>query len=156
MKNPADVKLSYQESAVCGATPIQLVVILYDAAIEDIRRALAAMKTVDIEARAAALRHALLVLQQLQGTLDFEKGGTAAKQFEQFYNLIRAKLLEAQMRNSCQLMQQQVQFMVEVRDCWMQAEAQLKPKPREAPPVATIASEMVAAGERGSTSEWNA
>ena len=38
-----------------------------------------------------------MVLQQLQGTLDFEHGGGAARQFEQFYNLVRAKLLEAQM-----------------------------------------------------------
>lgn len=156
MKSPPDVKISYKESAVCGATPMQLVVILYDTAIDDMRRALAAMKAGDIESRATALRHALLVLQQLQGTLDFDQGGQAARQFEQFYNLIRAKLLEAQMRNSCELMQQQIQFMAEVRDCWMQADAQLTAKPKEAAPVPSIASEMVAAGERGSTSEWKA
>ncbi len=107
MKTIVDPRQMYQDSAVRGATPIELVVLLYDSAIEDMRRALAAMKKGDIEARSAGVGHALMVLQQLQGTLDFEHGGTAAKQFEQFYNLVRAKLLEAQMRNSSDLMQQQ-------------------------------------------------
>ena len=61
------------------------------------------------------------MLQQLQGTLDFEHGGSAARQFEQFYNLTRAKVLEAQMRSSPDLMQQQIRSMSEVRDCWMEA-----------------------------------
>lgn len=156
MKNPPDVRLSYQENALCGATPIQLVVILYDAAIEDMRQALEAMKAGEVEARAAALRHALLVLQQLQGTLDFEKGAHVARQFEQFYNLIRGKLLEAQLRNSCELMQQQIQYMSEVRSCWIQAEAQLQPKPVQATPVAAITADLTTTNYAVSRKEWNA
>ena len=70
MKSAPDAKLSYQQNAVSGATPLQLVVILYDAAIEDMRRALTTMENNDIEARGQAVRHALLVLEQLQGTFD--------------------------------------------------------------------------------------
>ena len=156
MKNTLEAKLAYRENAVRGATPIELVVILFDAAIDDMRRAASAIQTSDIEERATAIRHAMLVLQQLQGTLDFEKGGQVAKQFEQFYNLIRAKLLESQLRNSPELMQQQIRFMSEVRDCWMHAEKQLQPKPSPGPAAATIASARVTAEEGGPTSEWNA
>jgi flagellar secretion chaperone FliS len=127
MKTTVNARQLYQDSAVRGATPIELVVMLYDSAIEDMRRALAAMQKSDIEARTAQVQHALIVLQQLQGTLDFERGGTAARQFEQFYNLVRAKLLEAQMRVSPELMQQQIRFMSEVRDCWQQAKRVLEP-----------------------------
>jgi flagellar protein FliS len=130
MQGPFDARRIYQQNAVRGATSIELVVILYDAAIEDIRRALAAMQANDVELRATAVGHALLVLQQLQGTLDFEKGGQPARQFEQFYSLVRAKLLEAQIRDSPELMQQQVTFLSEVRDCWVEAERQLRPKHR--------------------------
>ena len=89
MKNTLEAKLAYRESAVRGATPIELVVILFDAALDDMRRAVAATQAGDIEERSTAIRHAMLVLQQLQGTLDFEKGGQVARQFEQFYNLVR-------------------------------------------------------------------
>lgn len=139
MKNPVEAKLAYRENAVRGATPIELVVILFDAALDDMRRALTATNASDIEQRGAAIGHAMLILQQLQGTLDFEKGGEVARQFEEFYNLIRAKLLESQLRNSPELMQKQIQFMSEVRNCWAEADKHLKlkpaaPAPREAAP----------------------
>src|SRR5580658_6537595 len=108
MKTLVDPKRSYQETAIRGAAPLELVVTLYDIAIEDMRRALTAMQGNDIETRARQISHALIVLQQLQGTLDFERGGSAARQFEQFYSLVRAKLLEAQIRGSSELMRQQI------------------------------------------------
>ena len=130
MKTTVDPRQMYQDAAVRGAAPIELVVLLYDSAIEDMRRALAAMKNGDIEARSAGVGHALMVLQQLQGTLDFGHGGAAARQFEQFYNLVRAKLLEAQMRGSANLMQQQIRYMSEVRDCWVQARSPVSERPK--------------------------
>ncbi len=154
MRSALEAKLTYRENAVRGATPIGLVVILFDSAIDDMRRAICAGS---IEERTTAIRHAMLVLQQLQGTLDFEKGGQIARQFEQFYNLIRAKLLESQLRNSPELVQQQIQFMAEVRECWVQAEKQLQPKPNPGPGApTTLASAQAAAGDKCSTSEWNA
>jgi flagellar protein FliS len=75
MKNTVEAKLAYRENAVRGASAIELVVILFDVAIDDMRRAASAIQTGDIEERAKAIRHAILVLQQLQGTLDFERGG---------------------------------------------------------------------------------
>jgi flagellar secretion chaperone FliS len=151
MKTIVDARHIYQDSAVRGATPIELVVVLYDAAIEDMRSALSAMQKSDIEARANKISHALIILQQLQGTLDFEHGGSAAKQFEQFYNVVRAKLLEAQMRSSPDLVQQQIRYMSEVRDCWTQAKRLLQLQPSGATAVASAST-----GEGGSNSEWSA
>jgi flagellar protein FliS len=150
MKTIVDARRIYQDTAVRGANPIELVIVLYDAAIEDMRSALAAMRKSDIEVRAGKISHALIVLQQLQGTLDFERGGSAAKQFEQFYNLVRAKLLEAQMRGSTELMQQQIRYMSEVRDCWVQAKRILQPQPGALTPAASTAS-----GE-GGPNKWSA
>ncbi|MGA7463645.1 MAG: flagellar export chaperone FliS [Candidatus Korobacteraceae bacterium] len=150
MKTIVDARQIYQDSAVRGATPLELVVLLYDSAIEDMRRALTAMKKSDIEARASEVGHALMVLQQLQGTLDFERGGSAAKQFEQFYNLVRAKLLEAQMRGSADLMQQQIRYMSEVRDCWAQARRMLEPRPGAVTPAGS------ASPAEGGSNKWSA
>jgi flagellar secretion chaperone FliS len=156
MKNVLEAKLTYRENAVRGATPIELVVILFDTALDDMRRAASAARASDIEERAAAIRHAMMVLQQLQGTLDFEKGGQVARQFEQFYNLVRAKLLEAQLRNSPELMQQQIQFMSEVRDCWAEAEKQVKPRLPEPAVMAAPALAPEVFEDGGPTSQWSA
>jgi flagellar protein FliS len=151
MKSTIDARQIYQEGAVLGAAPIDLVVLLYDAAIADMRGAWGAMKAGDIEVRTSYVQHALIVLQQLQGTLDFERGGSSARQFEQFYNVVRAKLLESQLRASPELMQQQIRFVSEVRDCWLQAKRLLQPRQ-----VAAGASASASNGEDGSTSEWSA
>ncbi len=156
MKSTIDARKIYQDNAVQGAAPIDLVIILYDAAIEDMRRALTAMKKGEIEARTAAVQHALIILQQLQGTLDFERGGSSARQFEQFYNLVRAKLLEAQLRSSPELMQQQTRFMSEVRDCWLQAKRMLQPRQGSGAVIAPAAAGNAEANDRMSASEWNA
>lgn len=155
MKSAVEAKLTYRENAVRGATPIELVVILFDVAIDDMRRALSAVRVSDLEERAAAVRHAMLILQQLQGTLDFERGGQVARQFEQFYNLIRAKLLESQLRNSPELMQQQIQFMCEVRDCWVEAEKQLNPR-RPSPTAMAAPPTQGGIEDGGPTSRWSA
>jgi flagellar protein FliS len=152
MKTIVDARRIYQDSAIRGATPIELVIALYDSAIQDMRGALSAMKRSDVEARGSGISHALMILQQLQGTLDFERGGNAARQFEQFYNLVRAKLLEAQMRGSPDLMQQQIRYMSEVRDCWSQAKRLLQPRPGSAGE--SLASTPAGAGDKGS--EWSA
>ena len=150
MKTRVDARQVYQDSSIRGANPLELVVLLYDAAIADMRLALTAMRTSEIENRASRISHALLVLQQLQGTLDFEHGGSAARQFEQFYNLTRAKVLEAQMRSSPDLMQQQIRSMSEVRDCWMEARRLLQAKA----PAAGDPKAVRSGAER--KSEWNA
>jgi flagellar protein FliS len=149
MKTTVNARQGYQESAVRGATPIELVILLYDSAIEDMRRALTAMQNSEIENRSAQIAHALIVLQQLQGTLDFERGGSAARQLEQFYNLVRAKLLEAQIRGSSEMMRQQIHCMSEVRDGWAQARRLLQP-------VTDAAAVPAALPEGGSTAEWSA
>ena len=152
MNTTDEARRQYQDSAIQGASPIELVVLLFDSAIDDMRRALTAMRDGDVEARSGQIGHAMMVLQQLQGTLDFERGGEAARQFEQFYNLVRAKLLEAQIRGSIDLMQQQIRSMSEVRDCWVEAKRLVQPLPtasfRQVVPAPTA--------EGGAVSEWNA
>lgn len=127
METLKEARKAYQQSAVSGVNSIGLVVLLFNSAIEDMRHALGAMQQAHVETQVAAIRHALLILQQLQGNLDFENGREAARQFEQFYNAVRAKLLEAQIRHSPELLNRQMQFMAEVRDCWREAERQIRP-----------------------------
>ena len=105
MKRP-NAALAYREAVLLGATPIGMVVLLYDRMVQDIHNAVAALKANDVEARSAHVNHALLILQQLQGTLDFAAGGPVAQQLDAFYSHIRGKLLEAQIRRSPDMLAQ--------------------------------------------------
>ena len=121
MKLP-NVALAYRESEALGASPVGVIVLLYDRLVRDIHRALAAMKVDQVEERSAQVNHALLILQQLQGRLDFVAGGATACQLDAFYSRTRAKLLEAQIRQSPELMREQAEALLQVRECWAEVE----------------------------------
>lgn len=121
MKIP-NAALAYREAASLGASPVGIVVLLYDRLVQDIHAAIAAMKDNQLEARSAAVNHALLILQQLQGRLDFTAGGAAARQLDAFYGHIRGKLLEAQIRQSPEMMMAQAQALLQVREGWAAVE----------------------------------
>jgi len=121
MKIP-DAALAYCETASLGASPVGVVVLLYDRLAQDIHRGGVAMKNGDVEARIEHINHALLVLQQLQGRLDFARGGAAARQLDSFYSLVRGKLLEAQIRQSPDLLFAQAQAIAQVREGWAEVE----------------------------------
>jgi flagellar protein FliS len=117
-----NVAFAYQEAASQGASPVGMVVLLYDRLLSDVNSAVAAMNARDIETRSAHVNHALLVLQQLQGSLDFAHGGPAARQLDEFYSFTRAKLLEAQIRQSKEMMLDQAKAIAKVRECWAEIE----------------------------------
>jgi flagellar protein FliS len=147
-----DARTSYRESSVRGASPVRLVICLYEQAIEDLRRAVIALEKGDVETRTGQINHALLVIAQLQGSLDMERGGDVAKNLARFYNLVRAGLTEAQFKQSSNLLQQQISQLVEVHEAWIEVErataSPLSPPPRSQPQ-ASSASET-------SSANWNA
>lgn len=126
MTNGQDfVEQTYRECSLQGVSPIGLVVALYERAIADLRQTIAAMRKRDFEAAAGTIHHTFLILQQLQGTLDFESGGETARQLERFYNVIRGKLLQAQIRSSSPLMEELIRALGQVRDSWALVQEQM-------------------------------
>lgn len=115
---------AYRENEVLTTDRVGLVVVLYDLLLRDIREAVASLSEGNHERRAAAVSHCMLVLQQLQGTLDMEQGGVVAANLERFYNFTRAKLLEAQIKMSAEMFQQQIVFISSVREAWQQVRAE--------------------------------
>jgi flagellar protein FliS len=117
-----DAKTSYREVAVRGASPVRLVICLYEQAIEDLRRAVIALEKGDIEARTRGINHALMVIAQLQGSLDMERGGDVARNLEGFYRLLRAGLIEAQVKQSARILEQQISQLAIVHEAWLEVE----------------------------------
>jgi flagellar protein FliS len=124
--NPANPRLAYRQAQVQTATPIGLVVILYDLAIEDLHTAIDALAAGDIEKRSNAIRHCFSVLEQLQGRLDFEKGGDIAQQLNRFYAMMWGRLLEAHIKCSTETLQELLGFMIEMRESWKRVQADVE------------------------------
>lgn len=120
--NQNDASLAYRESAVRSATQVQLVVMMYDMIIEDMRQAVEALSSGAVERRTNSVKHALSVLEQLQGTLNMEAGGEAARNLDAFYSIARAKVLEAHIKRSAELMRSQASLFSDLRAAWHKIE----------------------------------
>ncbi len=131
-----------------GASPVRLVICLYEQAIEDLRQAVVALEKGEIEARTRKINHAITVLGQLQGSLDMVRGGEVARNLERFYDILRAGIVEAQLKQSPRILEQQISQLVLVYEAWLEVEraasaAPLPPpqeSPEAAPPIASPGS----------------
>lgn len=115
-----DVRASYRDAAVRGATQVGLVVLLYEQAIQDLQRALAAMEQGHIEQRTREINHALQIIGHLEGTLDLEKGGDVAVNLQQCYERLRANLVVAQMHASTRIISRQITDLLALREAWLE------------------------------------
>jgi len=113
---------SYRDMTVRGASRIRLVVALYETLIGDCRRAAQAIRQGDCEGRHRETDHALVILQQLQGSLNMKEGGEPARQLDAYYNTIRAQLLQAIVENSSSTLASLAEQITPVRDAWLEVE----------------------------------
>lgn len=141
-----NARLSYRAAAVPGASPVRLVVLLYEQAIDDLQRALAAHRRGDIQGRTREINHACLIIAYLETTLDKEQGGKVAANLGRFYEQLRASLVEAQCKQSAALLERQVSHLVEVHEAWCAVEKDLS----------TSAGPSQALPHQVSVSDWKA
>jgi flagellar protein FliS len=120
--NQQQIAGQYRQRSAQGVNRVGLVVRLYDAIIEDLRRALEALRAGDVERRTAAVNHALLILAELESVLDHRQGGQVARRLEGFYRVTRALLVEAHGRASAAQMERLMGLFLPVRQAWQQAE----------------------------------
>jgi flagellar protein FliS len=117
--NPA---LAYRQQAVRTASPLGLVVLLYDTLLISLSRAIRAIEAGNIELRVKELNHALATLDQLQNTLDFEQGGQVAVNLDHLYEVYRATILQASFAQAREPLIQISKEVQGVRDAWREAD----------------------------------
>lgn len=140
---PDNIHLSYRRSAIEGASPIGLVIALYDKLVSDIRTAGAAIRANDIEARCKELNHASWILGQLEDWVDKTDTSDLAQNLSSFYSHLRSKLTEAAVTKSASLLETQIELISQVRGAWQQRDTRSALEP--ALPAAVLAAPVVAA-----------
>jgi flagellar protein FliS len=124
-------EMSYRRMAVEGASPIGLMIALFDTLVGNLRRASTALREDDIETRCKELNHAVLVLGRLESWLDLKNGGESAQTLSRFYAYLRAKMMEASMSKSAAVLDAQIDMVVHVRSAWQQLDIQAPPAQEE-------------------------
>ena len=117
-----DPGFAYRQQAVEGASPVGLVVLLYGIIVTSLLRAQEAVRKKDIEKRVFETNHVLKVIGQLQGSLDHTRGGHVAAQLDRFYTVMRARVMDASMKQSEEILQELVQHFTALKQAWQTVE----------------------------------
>ena len=140
---------AYRQASVQGATPLGLVVMLYDGAIAAMRRTMAAIEAHDIQSKCVHLNQAIAIIAQLEGSLNFEQGGEVAQTLKALYLYARSQMLKANLQDSAPTVGSLIDKFAEVRAAWHEAE-QRPPASSSSPAVAPSSRAPVSTPEPGS------
>jgi flagellar secretion chaperone FliS len=89
---------TYRRTEAQSATPMQLVVMLYDGALRFLTEAKGAQAVGELPRRSHALRKADAIVAECHSRLDLERGGELAAELDRLYSYISARLLDITVR----------------------------------------------------------
>lgn len=109
----------YQETAVMtGTSPVQLVVMLYDAALRACRAAQDAIGAGKLQQANESLLKAQRIVAELQRTLDLERGAELAANLDALYKYIHSRLVAANLKKQREPIAEAYSFLLELRSAW--------------------------------------
>ena len=119
MTQTATALRAYQRTQVESRSPLELVVLLYDGAIQSIGMARDAMRRRDLTAKRDAMSRAVAIVSELRNTLNLERGGDVAQSLDRLYAHVLSLLVEANMHLNARPLDQAERVLQEVREGWV-------------------------------------
>ena len=111
---------AYQTSATLTASQPQLLVMLYDGAHRFLVQAASALRNRQIEEAHRRLRRAELIINHLNASLDFERGGALAGQLAALFSFCLRHLNAARIHRDPERVEEVDRLLGQLRDAWAQ------------------------------------
>jgi len=121
----------YLENMVKTASPVRLVVLLYDRAISSLKTALEFMEKKEeapeeLQKKLEALSKAADIIATLDGTLNFEKGGEIAQKLHEIYDSLLNELVILSAKDNPEIVRKMIKILEELREAWQDVEKEVK------------------------------
>lgn len=117
----------YRKQVVNGASPLQLVIMLYDGALRFMDAGRRAMEERNIDAQNTNLQKAQKIVLELASCLDMRQGGEIAENLFALYTYCYNQLVAANIEDDPALIDQATRVLSDLRESWVQLEANLQP-----------------------------
>lgn len=114
----------YEQTQVVTSSGIQLVVLLYDGAIQSIEVAKREIRDKNVREKARHLGRAIAIVGELNSVLDLEQGGEIARSLRRVYDYVLMELVEANARNNEQKLDAPLRCLSTLREGWREVAAQ--------------------------------
>ena len=111
----------YASAQVNSASPEQILVLLYDAALRDLKEARAAIEAGDRSRKAKALDHAVKVVTELANSLRPDKAPEIAENLSNLYDFMIDRMIRSNAQNEDLDLQVVYNLLGELRAAWVEA-----------------------------------
>ena len=116
--SPTAVATHYRQTQVLTASGVQLIVLLYDSAIQAVELASDGITRGHQPDKARFLGRAVAIVGELSSVLDFERGGEIAKSLYRLYEYMLSELTQANLRNDARRLDGPLRCLKEMRGAW--------------------------------------
>jgi flagellar secretion chaperone FliS len=121
----------YLEQEILSATGLQLVHLLYQAAISELREARTSLAKRDVANRCRSISKACEFLGELRGSLNHQEGGEIATGLDQLYCYMLGRLLDANLRQEDAPLAEVVGLLSTLDEAWKHLAAEQLPEASE-------------------------
>jgi flagellar protein FliS len=108
----------YHRTAIETAEPIQLIILCYEAAMNDLKQAEELHERQEMNDAYRKIRHAQDVITELLVGLDYERGGDIARNLNRLYNYILRQLIGINSRENATIYSHLIKILSELKDGW--------------------------------------
>ena len=145
---------AYLEAHVLAADPLELVCLLYQHAIDQVREARRYLASGEIPERCKAITRAIAAVGELSKSLDHQAGGDISSNLEQLYYYLTLRLTEANLRRDDKALAEAESLLETLASGWKETRARQAASLQA--PVAAGVEAWQSAGEAGEAHAWSA
>ena len=109
---------AYKHNAVATQSPGRLIVLLYEGAVKNCRRAIAAIDADDFMEKGVRHNKAIDIISELSITLDMDVGGEIAQNLQALYDFMIRHLTQANANKDPQAIRDIINLLEELNEGW--------------------------------------
>jgi flagellar protein FliS len=114
---------AYLENQVLNADPLELVRMLYQAALDSVKDARAHLTAGDIRARSNSITRAQAIIGELNGSLDHKAAPEISRNLASLYSYMRQRLTEANLKQKDAPLAETEGLLATMYDAWQKMSA---------------------------------
>jgi flagellar protein FliS len=115
---------SYLQTQVSTTTPGELLIMLYDACVKNLRQAQERMRERDVKNKGLLISKAMDIIGELQSSLNSQRGGSLALNLQKLYFFCNTRLLMANMKMDPAIIDEVIKIISGIRDAYSQIVSQ--------------------------------
>lgn len=124
---------AYLENRILSAEPLELVRLLYQAAIAAVREARGRLAAGEIAARSRAISKACEIIIELNAALDHSRGGAISSRLAALYQYMLNRLLDANLQQADAPLAEVLGLLTTLSEAWEQTRTPVEAEAVESP-----------------------